>query len=90
MLRDLKINQTIRERKSYYGQKIYNEIKYFGDVFEGNPRDIALSLALKFGFPASMKELAVWDFASVFELSDDIFQIFFIPSLAFTIDYIQQ
>ena len=66
MLRDLKINQTIRERKSYYGQKIYNEIKYFGDIFEGNPRDIALSLALKFDFPASMKELAVWDFASVF------------------------
>ena len=77
MLKDLKLNQPIRKRNSYYGQKIYNKIKTFTDVFEGNPRDVALSLSLKFGFPVTMRDISVWDFTTIFELSDDIFKNFF-------------
>ena len=70
MLKDPKIKQSIRKRSSYNIQKIYNQIKSFTEVFEGNPDDILLFLSLEFGFPASLPEITVWDFNTIFELNE--------------------
>ena len=76
MKKELGIGVPIRSRTSYYGRKINNQIESFTDVFEGNPRDIAMSIAIEMGLPVSLRELNVWDINSIFMISHEIFSNF--------------